>query len=169
MSEISRYETLEAEIRNDPEGIGYGAMDRAERLDVLNAPDMRWGTRRDPHVRKERLQQFCFERNLVAPWKAAMRAEEPHLAALADTANQLIFGSELNPINVDNPAFLAQVDALVNAGLFDTRDGTGSVIVPGSANKSAVLSLADVPLSRAEELLGAGEIVTDDDLNRANG
>lgn len=80
-----------------------------------------------------------------------------------------IFNNPSQLLDLDLPIVRGALDTLQGAGLLDTLDDTGAIVVPGEDNRNAIEALADTLVSRAEILFGIGTDATGDDVSAAYG
>lgn len=136
---------LLAEITNDPAGLGYATMTGQEIVDAMNEP--RTGVTFPVIVPKATLLQIMG----LAPFRAAALTEPGKTGWLESLANIRALAEGLRPSDAGVAALLTQAVA----------DG-----VLTNEEKATIDALGTRPGSRAEEVWGAGTVVSLNDVAR---
>lgn len=165
---------VRAEIDTDPAGRGYGDNIGSDNViaDLMN--ERIFPGRK--HVRADAVEYVAWFRNLK-PRIAQHAGIIPHLPPTAGTEFTVIlacyqvvdiFNHPNQMLDEDLPQFAGAMDILLSAGLLDTLDATGTILIPGAANRAEIMALADTLVSRAEIIAGhIGAYAEVDDISAA--
>lgn len=147
---------VRAEIDSDPAGRGYADNAGSDNV-IADLMNERIFNGRKP-VRADAIEFVAWFRNLK-PRIAQHAGIIPHLPPAAGTEPPVIlacyqvvdiFSHPGQMLDEDLPQFTGAMDILQAAGLLDTLDATGAVLIPGADNRAAIMALADTLVSRAE-------------------